>query len=54
MRVDPFEKWMEKMAREMAKEILFPRNEERPRDEHLKYPNSIDYFIAEDEDEESR
>ncbi len=51
--MDSFEKWMEEMARKMAKEILFPSSDERLKDEHLKDLDRIDYFIDEDEDEES-
>jgi len=51
--MNPFEKWMEEMAREMAKEILFPSSDERLRDEHPKDLDRINCFINEDEDEES-
>ena len=51
--MDPFEKWTEEMAGKVAKEILFPSSDERPRDEHLKNLDRTNYFIDEDEDEES-
>jgi len=51
--MDPFEKWMKEMAGKMAKEILFPSSDERPKDEHLKDFDRINCFIGEDEDEES-